>query len=429
MVSTLTPNAIVNAVLFHRILALVKSLYRFRDNLKVFVLEIFGWFILKGYLRAARLLSLALSRNSFTPKILDFTKSSLRIEDEANKIRSKIENARLSYKDSSRPTDKPLCEIKARAHFVRPKDDSLTSEVLRNLSDSFSRHVGESLLVFDDASKIVPNLLSRGTSKTEDEKLDFIFFELHSLISLPPNSLISQLENLKSSNLYIFILCFDVWRETDRNLIRNWKGSHTTFLHMDNTISDSGLQKNSNLMHWFFVGHFSELQNFNHAEKKIFFSGNIKTSDRRAWLLNLIRAARYYSVHLDLKLFSYKRRNKIRQSYDDFIKSMSSSMFIFSLSQKSGTHTLITFRSIEAFALGRVLIQQELPNSQPLRSFFVPYFEYLPFNSPEELGACLYLIRHEPSLFQDMGRNALKKWEEFYSPEKAWGQLLGSITR
>jgi hypothetical protein len=217
------------------------------------------------------------------------------------------------------------------------------------------------------------------------------------------------------------------WLNRDRDLINKWRGYRTTFLHMDHTISNSDLQKSKTLKHWFFVGHIIDSIRANAPETKIFFSGNIKTSDRRAWLLNLVRASNRYGVSLDLRLFSYKRRNRIRQNYEEFIESMSSSMFIFGLSQKSDTQTLITFRSVEALALGRVLIQQELPNSRPLLSFFIPYFEYLPFESPEELGACLYLIGQEPSLFLEIGPNALRKWKDLYSPQKLWDQLLSSI--
>lgn len=399
----------------------------FRNRLKIFVLGILGRLISQGHIETARILSLSLRTNSFTPKLLNFIECHSKIANEASEIRRKIQAAKLTDKEPSMPVVSPIGKYKYQAYFIHPGDNSVTSEVVRNLSDSFSRHVGKSFLVLDDESEIEPSVLSKENMKIDAKEKLLFFFELHSLIKLPLNSLISKLEILQNSNIHIFILCFDVWRETDRDLIDKWRRSRTTFLHMDHTISNSDLQKRKNLMHWFFVGHFIDINRANVPEKKIFFSGNIKTSDRRAWLLNLVRASNCYQVSLDLRLFSYKRRNRIRQTYKEFIESMSSSMFIFGLSQKSDTQTLITFRSVEALALGRVLIQQELPDSRPLLSFFTPYFEYLPFESPEELGAYLYLIGQEPSLFIEIGPNALKKWNDLYSPQKLWDELISSI--
>jgi hypothetical protein len=358
---------------------------------------------------------------------LKFKECNSEFENEANKIRRKIQEARIAYRNPAQSLVSPVDKAECQAYFIRPRDDSVTSEVLKNLSDSFSCHVGKSCLILDDESEIEPTLFSNESSEIGTEEKVLFFFELHSLIKLPDNSLISKLEGLRNSNIYIFILCFDVWRGTDIDLIKEWRSSRTTFLHMDGTIDNRDIHKNINLMHWFFVGHFTDPVRANFPEKKIFFSGNIKTSDRRVWLLNLVRASNQYGISLDLRLFSYKRRKGIRQTYHEYIKSMSSSMFIFGLSQKTDTKTLVTFRSIEALALGRVLIQQELPNSRPLLPYFIPYFEYFPFESPEELGACLYLIAQEPDLFLEIGPNALKKWNNLYSPQKLWHELLSSI--
>lgn len=398
-----------------------------RNNLKNIVLELFGWLVSRKLTTLARIFSSILSRNSFTPCLLNLKNSYREIEARAEIIKNHIELAKCVIGDSTKIENEISIQPTVKAYFIRPTNDSLTSEVLKNLSDSFQRCVGQSSLIFDDTS-VFPHLLqSELFNSSASDDLQLVFFELHSLINLQDESLIAQLQNLDNSKIRIFILCFDLWRESDRELIENWKGPKTTFLHMDNTIYEENLLEHKKLLHWFFVGHFPDSIKEPFPLNRLFFSGNVKTSDRRAWIINLVEAADYLGVAIDLKLFSYGRKDNNRQEYGDFIKSMSASMYILGLAQKSDKQTLITFRSIEAVALGRVLIQQELTDSRPLQQFFIPYYEYLPFESPVDLAAYLYLIRNEPSLFIEIGNNASRKWSSLHAPHIAWHELLSSI--
>jgi len=387
-------------------------------------------------LRSAAFINHFFSRKDFGPSRLGKAKNNEAIRLRVDQIKSSIQHQSLEIpsKNELKMLDFSNAPECLTLFIVPNSSQSITSDTLRNLAASYAKNIGV-CGVIDGSGNVLFGAIDFKNKLTADDLLVMaknikinIFFELHTLLSETYNEIIKVFNCSKSLGIKFFIVCFDIWRDSDVALISSWTNSNTVFLHMDN-VSAEKLKERFPLKrfhHWFFVGHEIRPNHSMITRDSIYFSGNISTHDRRIWLLNLYEICDYFGLQKNILLFTY-RDKKERLDYVNFLLEMQKSRFILSLSQKSITHTLITFRSIESLALGCVLFQQELPTSKPLSKYFVPYVDYLPFCDEVDLAALVWIACNDANLLRNIGEKAKIKWSEHYSSELLWRSLARSF--
>jgi hypothetical protein len=343
------------------------------------LIALYSTFLKNNFIFGARLINYFLPKNNFAPKVSIPDISDLQLE---NRIADYLQWINLERNSQQRdanfgPTYDVNLEKKQISIFVTHRDlNSLTSEVFLHLAHSYGACVGDFLVIDEDGliiesqfdNHIVKPSVNFSGHIFEQKSVELlIFFELHFISRYASLFLF---DNFPQINTRFFVICFDLWRDEDRRLINSSQLENVIFVHMDT--ESASLIQNKKLVDWIFVGH-DIYQNHDgpNLPLSLYFSGNLKTQDRRNWILITKLLARRFGIRLSLGIFNYVSRDK-RVSQSDYKKKISLHPVILGLSQKTERKTLITFRSIEALALGRTLLQQELPDSKPLSQYAVP---------------------------------------------------------
>jgi hypothetical protein len=178
--------------------------------------------------------------------------------------------------------------------------------------------------------------------------------------------------------------------------------------------------------YWIYVGFHKKRIN-QEKQYKVLFSGGTKSYDRKVWLLCFNYFSKLFFIQSEIFLVNYTNPES-RLDRHQYLELLSKNQISFSLSAKTSTKTLITFRALESLSLGCTLIQQEFSNDKPLSNHFVPYKHYLPFETVEDLAIIFKLISLEPLLIKQIGNAALEFWNNHYSEKFRWHLLIDNIT-
>ena len=154
---------------------------------------------------------------------------------------------------------------------------------------------------------------------------------------------------------------------------------------------------------------------------QVFFSGQIRDSDRRWWLVQLSSLARKQKFSLELNTW-YKHNNAINRA--DYLKKLASSTSCLGLSQRGKNHWILPSRSIESLRLSTALIQQEGPDCSPASFFLKPYKDYLPFVSLQDLRDISISFLKDQQLLIEIGLNGKKALEEAFPSDMFFTKLI-----
>lgn len=316
--------------------------------------------------------------------------------------------------------------------FVVPdSNNNLTQTTIVNLARSLRGINNVEFIVITRFGDVIIS------SKKLDKKLSvqdiinlkpsYIFFEIHTIFD--------NYELLEEQNLYnikkltqakLLGICFDIWRDFDLKFINKWSGLLDYFIHMDQESAVTNNLDLTKMIFWPFAGWVNSITPKLNKNKVIYFSGNIRPSDRRYILKFTGKICQKFNLQINIDRADHSESTDLKSEVIYF-KELNNSQYVLGLAQKSQSVILIPFRSLEAIFLNCTLIQQELNGNSPLSNMFIPYEHYLPFNTLEDIEIILKGIKVNNSEYVLMGKNSGEFMAKYYSPERMWSYLFAKI--
>ena len=256
----------------------------------------------------------------------------------------------------------------------------------------------------DEVSKIISALC-------KDSKLTVIFDPLApcELYERYRSMLPSWIETQKStSNFSLFALLGDIWREKDYASIIPWASAVDRFFHVDPVAClKYPAEIRLKMVFYPFVSlpeaSYTPQSKFK-KEHQVFFSGQVRDSDRRWWLKECYSLSKNNDINFVVNSW-YKFKSGNVLSRDSYLASLMQSSACLGLSQRGLNHWILPARSFEALRVGTALIQQEGPNCSPGQTFLRPFEDYIPFSSLEELQEIFKTILHDRDEIERIARN------------------------
>ena len=327
----------------------------------------------------------------------------------------------------------PLEKNKYRSiiFIVPDSNDSLTNLTILNLAKSLEYDDTVNYIVITRFGEVISSNKKYSDNLSIDEVIntnpDIIFFEIHTIyenFGLFNEQNFSTLK--KFTKTKIVGVCFDIWRDFDLSYIDKWDGLVDKFIHMDQeSVYKCGLNLNK-MIFWPFVGWVNPIKPILNKNKVIYFSGNLRPSDRRY----ILKFTKKISIKLKLQMLVNKidhSQPSESKSGDNYFDNLNQSQYILGLAQKSKTTALMTFRSLEAIRLNCTLLQQEIEGISPLSKMFVPEEHYLPFNSLNDIARILKDISLEDDRCILIGKSAGDFMAKYYSPKLMWTYLFHKL--
>jgi len=228
--------------------------------------------------------------------------------------------------------------------------------------------------------------------------------------------------SIKEKHVFSLInICGDLWRKVDQEVIEKWKSVCDVMLHADNAaIRYYSKEVRKKALYYPYHGLMPAAGEMERSANEIFFSGQVRDSDRRIILNRMIkdwRDARNFKLNLKVH---YVWTDESAYSVDYYLQKLRESRFCVSFAQKGANHFLIPGRSLEAVAAGCILLHQESPEFRPLSEVLVPQEHYIPFEDYSDLNRILQSIENAPEKFFHIGGSARKFFSSRYSDVGLW---------
>jgi hypothetical protein len=235
--------------------------------------------------------------------------------------------------------------------------------------------------------------------------------------------IVSLNENLGYYKKRICMFVYDMWRESDRQLIEQSRKYIHAFLHMDEpTVQRVFASNKAQFYRWPIARFWQKVKNTDALPiedlewKKLphlFFSGSARQIDRREILDQIIKNLKNSRVRPIFHIFDTLNSRHIPSS-QNYLTRLLQSESILSLSQKSSTAWIVTGRAIEILACtsGGVLLQQNGLNYDIFAGWLKPDVDYLQFRNSYELQEKLEFIVGCPAqlpLIASRGNDSIKK--------------------
>ena len=232
------------------------------------------------------------------------------------------------------------------------------------------------------------------------------------------------IENVRSQLPTPFSLinvCGDLWRREDQLAVESWRESCDLFLHIDEfSMRKLSKEVQGKALFYPFIG----LEDFPNAQDKnyleLFYSGQVRDSDRRIILNNVLKKLRNSQVLVANFKVHYAWDEDSALTEAKYRQSMSNADFCISFAQKGPAHYLIPWRSLEALSAGSVLIHQQHEDFSPLTMIANSNEHYLPFLDEESLLTLLSQIEKNPRDYLGISIRAQKFFKSRYSDWNFW---------
>jgi hypothetical protein len=319
-------------------------------------------------------------------------------------------------------------KYKSIIFIVPDSNDGLTKITILNLAKSLEYDDRINYLVITRFGEVISSNKKYGKTLSLEEIIntnpDIILFEIHTIYE---NFGLFSEQNFRTlkkiTKTKIVGVCFDIWRDFDLSFIHKWDGLVDKFIHMDQeSVYKYGLNLNK-MIFWPFVGWVNPIMPKINKDKVIFFSGNLRPSDRRYILKFTKKISAKLKLRMHVNKIDHSKPNESK-SEDNYLDNLNQSQYILGLAQKSKTTALVTFRSLEAIRLNCTLLQQEIEGISPLSKMFIPNEHYLPFNCLNDVVRILNDISLEDDRCILVGKNGGDFMSEHYSPKLMWKYLF-----
>lgn len=383
---------------------------------------------------AARQISRSLPYSNYIEKLLPknaITKST-HIKAEKNEIVSNSFLPKLSTANFNTFSNEDLTNHPKRLVFFGPKWYGPRPNFTFNHLISGAESVGYEVIQLDYISAL--NTLEFSSiekmlySSLEESKPNYILF------SSSDEYVINQfrefnptlIENLREAGFQFKLInvCGDLWRAEDFRSIEEWGNACDLFLHIDNqSIVKYSSKIREKALFYPYIGLSVASEGEKINSNSLFYSGQVRDSDRRIMLTNILKNKHQYpSLDLNFKVH-YKWSSRDALSEAEYQKTLAESKFCLSFAQKGKDHFLIPWRSLEAISMGCVLLHQEGEYSKPLNELFLANEHYLAFETENDLMALLRDISQDTNAYDDIGKNARAYLQKNYSTANLWGSI------
>ena len=241
-------------------------------------------------------------------------------------------------------------------------------------------------------------------------------------------SLISEIRDKKKFKL--INICGDLWRPEDKVVIESWSEQCDLFLHIDNfSIRSYSEEIQKKALFYPFLGLMpSRLKENQSSRRGIFYSGQVRDSDRRQILNKVLKHfSNLTKFELCIKAH-YKFSEESAYSEEEYWELLHDVEICISFAQKGLDHFLIPGRSLEAIAAGCVLMHQETTSFRPMSEVLVPNLHYLPFEDFSDLRNAIKLVRNEPEKYRIMGDKASQFFRNRYTDWNLWYEIDRQIS-
>jgi len=306
------------------------------------------------------------------------------------------------------------------AILINEKENHLLVDIFNDLRNS-ANHTGHICEIFTCSNEYLINkAMSREQSQLVQFKPDLVIAEAHN----DPTKFYAcknlNLLNLKTKlGFKLFLVSIDLWRDFDVKFIESWRSLYDALIHLD--IQSIGEFKIGKDFWWPYFSHPTTKTDESVARKKVLFSGNLRFPERRSWLYQSSKLAKQMNVKFKVEALEYT--SAVWKSRNEYLRELNNVTACLNFSWKKPGFTLITFRTLDVISSGCALLQQEDPESMPLRDFLVPYLHYLPFFSKLELSAIFLLIKENPDLIEKIALMGSDFYKNRYSKTYLWSIL------
>lgn len=285
----------------------------------------------KNFFLFLNLIDLLLPKNEFriTEKKIPKNQSEQCVEQLLPEFAQEIMNSNIGFEQ---------IDTKTLIFFIPNSSQSLTKTTISNLAMSLTNVKRIDFIVLTRFGEVI---LSSKTCKkflnAEDiiaQKVDYIFFEIHTIFDNKGLLEETTLQKLKvASNAKIIGICFDIWREFDISFIAKWNNISDYFIHMDNKSVSTYLLNSNKMIFWPFAGWVQNILPNSYKNKVIYFSGNLRPSDRRFILKKSKKFANKLQVDLRINKVDHSDVAQV-SSEDMYLNKLNNSQFILGLVKK-----------------------------------------------------------------------------------------------
>lgn len=230
------------------------------------------------------------------------------------------------------------------------------------------------------------------------------------------------------SNLRVVAQLGDLSRAKDLKQIQSINNFVDLFIHFDQIKAFQYPQEILLKMFFypFFKLGFEGFRPDHNKSNSVFFSGQIRDSDRRFWIRETTKITTALGLKFNVATWG-SVSSPARLSEKLYKKNLNASLSTLSLTQKGLNHWIIPGRAIQSIASHSLLLQQEGQNCRPLSQFLQPYSDYLPFTNYSELLENLIFISKNMDRISQITKSANQKLELAYSPEYFWNKVLSQL--
>lgn len=306
------------------------------------------------------------------------------------------------------------------AILINANENKLLVDVFSDLKDS-ANAVGHICEIFTSShEQLNDKSVGQENLLLEQFKPDLVIAEAHNDPTKFHASKNLNLLNLKTKlGFKIFLISIDLWRDFDVKFIKSWRSLYDALIHLDiQSIEEFKIEKD---FWWPYFSHPTIKEDKNVARNEVLFSGNLRFPERRSWLYQSSKVAKQMNVKFKVEALDYT--SAVWKSRNEYLKELNNVTACLNFSWKKPNFTLITFRTLDVISSGSALLQQEDPESMPLRDFLVPYLHYLPFFSKLELSAIFLLMKENPDLIEKIARTGSDFYNNRYSKPYLWSIL------
>jgi len=371
-----------------------------------------------GKIRSATLLSFFLPNNDIRPHVHRITgqtprfKSSLNIDEFSAKYELDFQKNMVLILAPRKFGSYPNVIFQGLENFLLERKVKITWICLNELSTNY----------LDDVSKVISALC-------KDSKLTIIIDPLApcELYERYRSMCASWFETEKSTyGFSLFAFLGDIWREKDYTSIVPWGGAVDRFFHVDPVAClKYPAEIRLKMVFYPFVSlpeaSYKSQSQFK-KKHQVFFSGQVRDSDRRWWLKECYSLAKNNDINFVVNSW-YKFTSGNVLSRDSYLTSLMQSSACLGLSQRGLNHWILPARSFEALRVGTALIQQEGPNCSPGQTFLRPYDDYIPFSSLEELHEIFKTVLHDRDEIERIARNGQGTFQRYF-PDDSFLRIL-----
>ena len=399
-------------------------MYNLKRFIELQLLKIYNFSLEKNFQTFLFIIDLMLPKSNFKIR----KKGKIQINSKPSHLKN-LPNFAQEIVSVKYPMEKN--KYKSLIFIVPDSNDSLTKFTILNLAKSLEYDDRINYLVITRFGEVISSNKKYSDTLSIDEIIntnpDIILFEIHTIyenFGLFNEQNFSTLKKLTKTK--IVGVCFDIWRDFDLSYIDKWDGLVDKFIHMDQeSVYKYGLNLNK-MIFWPFVGWVNPIKPRLNKNKVIYFSGNLRPSDRRYILKFTKKISTKLKLQMHVNKIDHSQPNKSK-SEDNYFDNLNQSQYVLGLAQKSKTTALVTFRSLEAIRLNCTLLQQEIEGISPLSIMFLPDEHYLPFNSLNDIARILKDISLGDSRCILVGKSGGDFMAKYYSPKLMWRYLFHKL--